>query len=36
MQVASMDFDLSIRSADLDDFNHRGVAESRHPGSTNF
>nr|WP_246754583.1 hypothetical protein [Bradyrhizobium diazoefficiens] len=36
MRVASMDFDPSIRSADLDDFNHRGVAESRHPGSTNF
>ncbi|TGN89044.1 hypothetical protein EOW77_0009470 [Bradyrhizobium yuanmingense] len=36
MRVASMDFDPSIRSADLDDFNHHGVAESRHPGSMNF
>jgi len=40
MRFASMDFDHSIEilygSADLDDFNHLGVAERRHASSRNF
>ncbi|WFU19908.1 hypothetical protein [Bradyrhizobium sp. CB3481] len=46
MQFASSDIDLLIElewfrsslngSPDFDDFNHPGVAETRHPGSTNF
>jgi hypothetical protein len=38
MQFASMEFDPSIEtySPEFDDFNYPGVAEWRHPGSTNF